>query len=579
MREIIIKTRQELSKAQKQRLEASFIKKHDEECEFIYEIDSIIGGIVVVDKDVVYDASIDAKLFDIQKSNEKIVNESRDADVNDFPMLFHNSIESLIVNKSHCGHVTSCADGIITISGLADCEYYELLVISKNKYAIAMNLMTDCVKAMVISPISEIEYGEVVFSTKRIVEVPVGDCLIGRIVNPLGKPIDNKPYLRYEKTAVIESPAPAIMDRSKVDRPLQTGILAIDSMIPIGKGQRELIIGDRQTGKTSIAIDTILNQKGKNVICVYVAVGKRASSISQIYDKLKKSEAMDYTVMVVSTADESTPLQYIAPYTGCTIAEEFMKEGKDVLIVYDDLTKHANAYRTISLLLKRPSGREAYPGDVFYIHSRLLERSAQLSTKLGGGSLTALPIIETQAGDISQYIPTNVISITDGQIYLETELFNAGVRPAVNVGLSVSRVGGSAQSKTIRKLSSKLRLDLAHYRELALFTQFGADVDEETSKILDNGEKIVELLKQNESDLMGIDREIIYLYLINGYLGGVPKKLIKQYIEGFYSFMLNSNHILMHELLTTGELSEENRKSIEAERINYTSFFKTKYKL
>ncbi|MBR1746710.1 MAG: F0F1 ATP synthase subunit alpha [Clostridia bacterium] len=475
-----------------------------------------------------------------------------------------------------CGRVIAGADGILTVVGLPDCRYYELLEVGRGRYAIAMNLLTDCVKAMLITGKDGVEYGALVKGTGKIVEVPVGKGLLGRVVNPLGKPIDGDEGLFFDKVRPIESPAPKIIDREKVSRPLMTGILAIDSMVPIGKGQRELIIGDRQTGKTSIAVDAIINQRDKDVVCIYVAIGQRAGSVTKLISKLKSSDAMKNTVLVVSTADDNAALQYIAPYTGCAMAEEFMEQGKDVLIVYDDLTKHANAYRTISLLLKRPSGREAYPGDVFYIHSRLLERSAQLSAKKGGGSITALPIIETQAGDISQYIPTNVISITDGQIYLESELFHSGVRPAVNVGLSVSRVGGSAQYPAIRKLSSKLRLDLAHFRELALFTQFGSEVDDDTKRILEQGEKVTTILTQKEGEPFGVDKEAIYLYMIGGKLSDVDKSEVKKYIEGFYSYFCSIDYASIRELKKTGVMTDEIRSALDDAARDYATAYAKK---
>lgn len=577
MRNIVVKSSLALTVQQRKKIEDAFYKKYgDEELFFRYlEDKNLLGGVVIEDGERIYDASVASALYDFKRKGEEYVNQI----LSDKKSLPGNWKEELIdsldgkAGSVEYGRVTESADGIITVEGLTECRYFELLEIDKGSYAIAMNLMTDCVKAMLISDGSNIEYGDIVKGTGKIVEVPVGDALLGRVVNPLGKPLDGNSVLHCEKKRPIESPAPGIIERSKVSRPLMTGILAIDSMVPIGRGQRELIIGDRQTGKTSIAVDAIINQRKSGVICIYVAIGQRAGTIAKIIERLKNADALKNTVIVASTADDNAALQYIAPYTGCAIGEEFMSQGKDVLIVYDDLSKHANAYRTISLLLKRPSGREAYPGDVFYIHSRLLERSAQLADNLGGGSMTALPLIETQAGDISQYIPTNVISITDGQIYLESELFHSGVRPAVNVGLSVSRVGGSAQYPAIRKLASKLRLDLAHYRELAVFSQFGGDMDESTGKILETGRKITEILKQAEGAPMSVDKQIIYLYLINGHIDNVPVSRIKEYMEGFYQYFVNSDYSDLKTLRKQGVLTDEIRKVLDADVINYDIYF------
>ncbi len=432
------------------------------------------------------------------------------------------------------GRLVACGDGVLTIEGLTNVKNGELIYINGGKYALAMNLEEKQVGAILLTNAYDLSEGDLAYSTGRIVSVPVGDELLGRVVNPLGLPLDGGKPIPGEKLRNIEAPAPAIFDRAKVDEPLYTGIMALDSMIPIGKGQRELIIGDRQTGKTAIAVDAILNQKGKDVICVYVAIGQKIASVNSVIQTLKAHDAMDYTVVVCSTASETAPLQYLAPYTGTAIAEEFMYSGKDVLIVYDDLSKHAVAYRTISLLLKRPSGREAYPGDIFYIHSRLLERSAKLSEKMGGGSLTALPIIETLAGDISAYIPTNVISITDGQIYLESELFHSGIRPAVNVGLSVSRVGGSAQCKAMKKVSGQVRLDLAHYREMAQFSQFGADLDLATMAVLGKGARLTESLKQNQcAPKKMCDMVVSLVITMKDWLSDIAVKDVNPFLDGF----------------------------------------------
>ncbi|MBO4535085.1 MAG: F0F1 ATP synthase subunit alpha, partial [Clostridia bacterium] len=394
------------------------------------------------------------------------------------------------------GRVKTVNDGVVLIEGLAGVVMGELLYLGGEKYALALNLEENQVGAILLSGEDDVSSGDIVYATKRVASVPVGRDLLGRVIDPLGNPLDGGRPIRPHGYRDLESPAPTIWQRAKVDESLETGVKAIDSIVPIGKGQRELIIGDRQTGKTSLAVDAIINQKGKDVVCVYVAIGQKISTVRKLIDDLVAHDAMSYTVVVSATAADSAPLQYLAPYTGTAIAEDFMYKGKDALIIYDDLSKHAVAYRTISLLLRRPSGREAYPGDIFYLHSRLLERSAHLSPAMGGGSLTALPIIETLSGDIAAYVPTNVISITDGQIYLESELFHAGIRPAINVGLSVSRVGSAAQSQAIKRLSGKIRLDLAHFREMQLFARFGADLDAGTKAILARGERLTESLKQ-----------------------------------------------------------------------------------
>ena len=419
---------------------------------------------------------------------------------------------SSVLVVSDVGTVIQVADGIARIHGLENAMQGELLEFPGEVFGMVMNLEQDNVGAVLLGDASGIREGDVVKTTGRVVEVPVGDCMLGRVVNALGQPIDGKGPINATAFRQVERVASGVISRKSVDTPLQTGIKAIDSMVPIGRGQRELIIGDRQTGKTAIAIDTIINQKGQNVNCIYVAIGQKASTVAGIVKTLNEYGAMAYTTVVAATASELAPLQYIAPYAGCAIGEEWMENGKDVLIVYDDLSKHATAYRTLSLLLKRPPGREAYPGDVFYLHSRLLERAAKLSDKLGGGSLTALPIIETQAGDVSAYIPTNVISITDGQIYLETEMFNAGFRPAVNAGLSVSRVGGAAQIKAMKKIAGPIRIELAQYRELAAFSQFGSDLDADTKEKLAQGERIKEILKQPQYKPMNVAEQVIIIY-------------------------------------------------------------------
>ena len=416
------------------------------------------------------------------------------------------------LETSDIGTVIQVADGIARIHGLEKAMQGELREFPGEVYGMVLNLEEDNVGAVLLGDRRNINEGDIVKTTGRVVEVPVGDQLTGRVVNSLGQPIDNKGPIETDKYRPIERVASGVISRKSVDTPIQTGIKAIDAMVPIGRGQRELIIGDRQTGKTAIAIDTIINQKGQGVHCIYVAIGQKASTVANIVKTLEEFGAMDYTTVVASTASELAPLQYIAPYAGCAIGEEWMERGEDVLVVYDDLSKHATAYRTLSLLLRRPPGREAYPGDVFYLHSRLLERAARLSDELGGGSLTALPIIETQAGDVSAYIPTNVISITDGQIYLETEMFNAGFRPAINAGLSVSRVGGSAQIKAMKKIAGPIRTDLAQYRELAAFAQFGSELDDDTKERLDQGERIREVLKQPQYQPLAVEKQVVIIY-------------------------------------------------------------------
>ena len=416
------------------------------------------------------------------------------------------------LETSDIGTVIQVADGIARIHGLEKAMQGELLEFPGEVYGMVLNLEEDNVGAVLLGDRKNINEGDIVKTTGRVVEVPVGDQLTGRVVNSLGQPIDNKGPIETDKYRPIERVASGVISRKSVDTPIQTGIKAIDAMVPIGRGQRELIIGDRQTGKTAIAIDTIINQKGQGVHCIYVAIGQKASTVANIVKTLEEFGAMDYTTIVASTASELAPLQYIAPYAGCAIGEEWMERGEDVLVVYDDLSKHATAYRTLSLLLRRPPGREAYPGDVFYLHSRLLERSCRLSDELGGGSITALPIIETQAGDVSAYIPTNVISITDGQIYLETEMFNAGFRPAINAGLSVSRVGGSAQIKAMKKIAGPIRTDLAQYRELAAFAQFGSELDDDTKERLDQGERIREILKQPQYQPLPVEKQVAIIY-------------------------------------------------------------------
>ncbi len=462
------------------------------------------------------------------------------------------------LDVSNIGTVIQVADGIARVHGLENAMAGELLEFPGEVFGMVLNLEEDNVGAVLLGDQKNINEGDTVKSTGRVVEVPVGDAMLGRVVNALGQPIDGKGPIHTDKYRQIERVASGVISRKSVDTPLQTGIKAIDAMVPIGRGQRELIIGDRQTGKTAIAIDTIINQKGQNVNCIYVAIGQKASTVAQIVKTLEEHGAMAYTTIVVSTASELAPLQYIAPYSGCAIGEEWMENGGDVLVIYDDLSKHATAYRTLSLLLRRPPGREAYPGDVFYLHSRLLERAARLSDEFGGGSLTALPIIETQAGDVSAYIPTNVISITDGQIYLETEMFNAGFRPAVNAGLSVSRVGGAAQIKAIKKLAAPIRVELAQYRELAAFSQFGSELDNDTKEKLAQGERIKEVLKQDQYNTMPVEYQVIIIYAATKkYLLDIPVNQILDFETNLFEYIKNKYPEIPQSIQETKELSEE----------------------
>ena len=461
------------------------------------------------------------------------------------------------------GTVQEVGDGVARVTGLRHCVAGELLEFSGGIYGMAMNLEEKNVGAVIIGADRGIKEGDIVRPTGRVAEVPVGEELLGRVVNPLGEPIDGKGPVETDKTRPIESPAPGVLQRKSVHQPLQTGIKAIDAMIPIGKGQRELIIGDRQTGKTAIAIDTIINQKGKDVICIYVAIGQRKSTIAQLVKTLEDRDAMRYTIIVSATASDVAPLQYIAPYAGYAMGEEFMYEGKDVLIVYDDLSKHAVAYRAMSLLLRRPPGREAYPGDVFYLHSRLLERSAKLSDELGGGSITALPIIETQAGDVSAYIPTNVISITDGQIFLESELFFSGQRPAVNAGISVSRVGGSAQIKAMKKVAGTIKLMLAQYRELKGFSQFGSDIDKDTKERLENGMLLMEILKQGQYQPVAVEHQVMIIYAaVKGHLAGIAPSQVKRFEKELYQYMDTNYPHVGKAIADTGKLEAETEEQL-----------------
>ncbi len=611
---IEITSASELTDSARKKIEKVFAAKHvGQKPQFVYKIDkAILGGILVVDGDKFYDGTLRSQIDKIdpdyitsqkfvdaafaanngknkraqkasktqdehdtgsvgvsETSTAADIKKSVDAELKKYLASFRKSYD-----VRHAGSVVFSGDGVISANGLSDAKYGEMLQIENGAQAIVLSLDKDGVGAIVLDDDDTVSAHMLVKTTGMIVSVPVGEKLLGRVVDPLGKPIDGLGEFVADRYRPIEAPAPPIKDRDKVNTPLLTGQLAVDSMIPIGRGQRELIIGDRQTGKTSIAVDTIINQKGKDVICVYVAIGQKSSSVSTVVNTLIEHGAMDYTVIVCATAHDSAPLQYIAPYAGCAIAEEFMYAGKDVLIVYDDLSKHAVAYRAMSLLLKRPPGREAYPGDIFYLHSRLLERAAKLSKELGGGSMTALPIVETLAGDISAYIPTNIISITDGQIYLESDLFNAGVRPAINVGLSVSRVGSSAQNGAMKKVSGKLRLDLSQYRELAVFAQFGADLDESTAQMLEQGKRTTEILKQDVHCPMSVEHQVILLYMTTKeLLKSIPVNRVSEFKNRFIKYLDINYASIVSKLKECGEITMDMGMKIEEAVNAFSAYF------
>ncbi|MCF8008205.1 MAG: F0F1 ATP synthase subunit alpha [Halanaerobiales bacterium] len=486
---------------------------------------------------------------------------------------YDKKIESIGV-----GTVLDVGDGIAHVYGLEDAKSNELLEFPNGVYGMALNLEEDNIGVVLLGDETKVSEGDIVKRTGNVVEVPVGEELLGRVVNPLGQPIDGKGEIKTDKTRPVEKKAPGVIETQPVKVPLQTGLKAIDSMVPIGRGQRELIIGDRQTGKTAIAVDTIINQKDEDVICIYVAIGQKESTVAQITEELKERGALEYTIIISASASRPAPIRYLAPYSGCAMGEHFMYEqNKDVLVVYDDLSKHAVAYRAMSLLLRRPPGREAYPGDVFYLHSRLLERAAKLSDEEGGGSLTALPIIETQAGDVSAYIPTNVISITDGQIYLESELFFSGVRPAVNVGISVSRVGGNAQIKAMKDIAGTLRLDLSQYRELEAFSQFGSDLDESTQNKLARGERIVEALKQPQYSPMPIEKQIVIIYgVVRGLMDDIPIDNIERFEEDLLKYIENNNKKLFSNIKEEGKLIDEIEKDLVSTIKEFKELFEVK---
>lgn len=478
------------------------------------------------------------------------------------------------LKQDETGTIILVGDGIARANGLDRCMANELVEFENGEYGMALNLEEDSVSIVILGSDVGLHEGSTVRRTGRVVSVPVGEELIGRVVNSLGQSIDGKGEIKTKHFRQIESPAPGIIERKSVSVPLQTGIKAIDSMIPIGRGQRELIIGDRQTGKTAIATDTIINQRGKDVICIYVAIGQKNSTVAQLVEQLTRAGAMDYTIVVSATASELAPMQYIAPYTGCSIGEYFMQQGKDVLIVYDDLSKHAVAYRALSLLIRRPPGREAYPGDVFYLHSRLLERAARMAPEYGGGSLTALPIIETQAGDVSAYIPTNVISITDGQIFLESELFHSGIMPAVNPGISVSRVGGNAQIKAMKKVAGSLKLIYSQYRELQSFAQFGSDLDADTKARLAQGERVVEVLKQGRNQPIDVEKQVCILYaVINNYLADVPVEKVSLYEQGLYARLDAQHADILKVIRDTGKFEKDTEEKLCVALKQYTKDF------
>ncbi|MDR0530909.1 MAG: F0F1 ATP synthase subunit alpha [Oscillospiraceae bacterium] len=573
MKQAVLRAAQPLEAAAMAQIQEQFKDFLGEDVSFDVVVEpSLIGGYVALIDGKLYDMSVAAQLAEIRKSyGKELVREMtgsapKMAEPGAFGSTLREHMKGFAFQPKveDYGTVNSIMDDVVQISGLAGSHYGELLAFEGEHYGLALDLREDGVGAVMLSGADEITTGSFVHGTGHVADICVGDTLLGRIINPIGQPMDGR-ELKVNGFRPVECPAPSIMDRSPVNRPLETGLLAIDSMIPIGRGQRELIIGDRQTGKTSIALAAMINQRDENTYCVYCAIGQKGSTVAQVADTLRKSGALERTVIVAATADDRASLQYLAPYAGCAIAEDFMHRGRDVLIVYDDLSRHAQAYRSMSLLLRRPSGREAYPGDVFYLHSRLLERAAKLCDEKGGGSITALPIVETMAGDISAYIPTNVISITDGQIYLESELFNAGVRPALNVGLSVSRVGRSAQHKAMKAVSGSLRLDLAQYRDTAIFAQFGADIDENTRQLLARGECLTQLLKQRQDDVLTLSQQVAVLVAFEENLfGGIPIKQVADARSGLLAFLTENCAGTMHAIDISGELRAIDREMLVA---------------
>ena len=559
---------------QEQGIRAFLQKKYGEDVALTIQQDSSLkSGFQLHVGSEVYDWSAKGRMEQFRQQVEQLVAKNTRKDI--IPLL-RSSIDEfrLLAKSSEVGTVKSIGDGIAVVEGLEHAAYGEILMFDNGIKGMVQDLRRNETGCILFDNADDISAGSKVARTGKTAGVPVGDAFLGRVVDALGRPIDGGDAIPADGYRPVEEPAPGIIDRQSVDTPMETGLLSIDAMFPIGRGQRELIIGDRQTGKTAIALDAMLNQKGKNVICVYVAIGQKASSVAQLVENLRKRDAMDYCVVVSATAGEADTMQYIAPYAGCAMAEYFMHKGRDVLIVYDDLSKHAIAYRAMSLLLERAPGREAYPGDVFYLHSRLLERSAHLSDKLGGGSMTALPIVETQAGDVSAYIPTNIISITDGQIFLETELFHSGVMPAVNPGISVSRVGGNAQIKAMKKVAGNLKLLYSQYRELQSFAQFGSDLDRDTRERLDQGERIVEVLKQDRNAPVDVAHQVCILYAVtNGYLKDIAVKDIRAYERGLYPYLDKNAFDVLQGIRTTGQLSAEHEAALKQALTDYAAVF------
>ena len=575
---VVLTTAKELTVSEKDSIAKSLEEKLGYRVYMETTVDpSIIGGSIIKTGDQIYDASVKRQMEKVSESMAKASAEgqslSNAASITD-ALSKTVSETNLEVDLEEVGIIGKVGDGIATVSGLNSAMAGELVELKGGVSGMVQNLQADTVGIVLMSGEATVKEGDIVRRTGRLMEVPVGEGLLGRVVSPLGQPIDGKGDIKYAETRPIEAQSPGIADRKSVDVPLQTGIKAIDAMVPIGRGQRELIIGDRGTGKSAVAIDTIINQKGKGVICIYVAIGQKASNIARIVRTLEQHGAMEYTIIVAATAADSAPLQYLAPYAGVTMAEYFMDQKKDVLCVYDDLSKHAVAYRAMSLLLRRPPGREAYPGDVFYLHSRLLERAARRNDAAGGGSITALPIIETLAGDVSGYIPTNVISITDGQIYLETDLFYSGIRPAINVGLSVSRVGGSAQIKAMKSVAGTLRLDLAQYRELAAFAQFGSDLDKATKAQLDRGIRMTELLKQPQYTPLPVEKQVISLYAgTNGYIDDIPVADVNRFEAELFKYMDMNAPEVAKDIIANKKITDTNEEALKAALAEFKKTF------
>ena len=576
--EVTITTAKQLTAGEYQSIAGILNEKFGRAVEAIQKVDpAILGGIIVKVDDKIYDASVLRKLDDMKTA-------LRAADISECekPAAMTGALEKKLEEESlgaeleEVGVIEKVGDGIATVKGLNGAMAGELVELAGGVTGMVQNLLPDTVGVVLMGGETSVKEGDIIRRTGRLMEVPVGEGLLGRVVNPLGEPIDGKGPVQYAATRPVEAQSPGIADRKSVDVPLQTGIKAIDAMVPIGRGQRELIIGDRGTGKSAVAVDTIINQRGTGVICIYVAIGQKASTVARLSRTLEKYGAKDFTIIVAATAAQSAPLQYLAPYAGVTMAEYFMNQGKDVLCIYDDLSKHAVAYRAMSLLLRRPPGREAFPGDVFYLHSRLLERAARRNEQAGGGSITALPVIETLAGDVSGYIPTNVISITDGQIYLETDLFYAGIRPAINVGLSVSRVGGSAQIKAMKSVAGTLRLDLAQYRELAAFAQFGSDLDKATKAQLDRGMRMTELLKQPQYLPMPVEKQVISLYAgTKGYIDDIPVADVTRFEAELLKYMDNTAPEIGADIVKNKKITDANESALKKALADFKQTFAT----